>query len=178
MFDIINLHFTETLNAARGCCWLLAHKNFHVTPMKISWSHWSIAAWTSKENSGKTDRGAVGIIFLSFWESGELFSLDYPWNKKNIRLKWLTSLRNAFNKRDRINNSQNAIMSKYWLQFAHLSKILKLKFPVFQHKRNFHKREEYFWSCRFIGFHARKLFSDCLNVIHFYKTIFNKIICG
>ena len=163
------------LNAARGSCSLLAHTNFHVTPMKISWIHWNGAAWNSKENSEKTDRGAVNITFLNFWESGESLPLGYPWIKKNIKSEWLTSLCNAF-KRDNINNSQNAIMSKYCFQFAHLSKILKLKFLVFHCKRNFHKRDEYFWSCGFTGFQAVKLFSDCLNVIHFYKTIFNKVI--
>ena len=147
MIDIINLHFRETLIAAGGSCLLLAPTNFHVTPMKISSSHWNSAAWTSK-NSGKIDRGVVDIIFLNFWESGKSLSLDYPWNKNNIRLMWITSLGNAF-KRDHINKSQNA---KYCFQFAHLSKILILKFPVFQHKKNFYKREKYFWTWGFTGF--------------------------
>ena len=68
-------------------------------------------------------------------------------------------------------------MSKYCLQLAYLNKILKLKFPVFQHNKNFHKREE--------GKHISEAGDsqdfnqgNCLNVIHFYKTIFNKLIWG
>ena len=47
------------------------------------------------------------------------------------------------------NNNQNTIMSKYCFQFilclliyGHSNKMLNLKLPVFQHKGNFHKREE------------------------------------
>ena len=47
------------------------------------------------------------------------------------------------------NTNQNIIMSKYCFQFilcllihGHSNKMLNLKLPVFQHKGNFHKREE------------------------------------
>ena len=145
------------------CYWLA---NFHVTPMRISSRHWNKAEWFRKEIQW-IGRRVVDITVLNFWKSGNSLSLEYSWNKKEYQIGVTPYLNNAF-KRDHTNNNRNAIMSKYCFQFAlclliygHSNKILNLKFPVFQDKGNFHKREENLWSCRFTRSQPGKLFSVC-----------------